>query len=1549
MALEAGGYAEKLGNRYEANWIAYQLIRLLEEKITRVTIEPIGDDEIGVDLIIDALQGQTEYHQCKASSGNNEYWTLSKLNQSKILKNALFQIERGATEFHLVSPLSCKKITDLGDSAFSSNGNPNDFMTYQIEVSQERQKDFSTICRYLGLDISITSDIMRAIDFLTKFKVIQYITDSYTQKVLEDKASELFFDKPINLLNFLKNYPVDFNKLRSPITSLQLLKDLTNSGFQQKIVPDDNRILPVIDNLSSEFEESIRPFLISSALIPRGELEFIVNSLENNAVTLIKAESGRGKSALLLELHHYLKANNIISVPIRLDRRRPEHNPDEFGRTLGFPYSPIHSVTKFAPQQKIVFILDQLDAIRWTASHSNNALTICQALVRQVISLRKEGKNISIIFASRDFDLNEDIALSNWLDSIRDNLFEIQLNALDESTVISLVEPYEAYSYLSEGKKEILKIPLWLSIYLSIAQQTKKAPEFNNKIELVKKFWEDRLNQIPYEITNQEVTALVDKIVNLMISRSCLSISDNLLPTGTKKQLEALISIGLLSKQNQRISFRHQALFDYQIGKKLFNAGIESPQRLLNEIGSFETQSLTKRERTKYALNMLLDYDQGTFCRCVEAILFNNNIRFHLKHLVLNSIKEIKKLQKPAKLLIESIIADSLLFRNFLTISCYSNVVILHYLSEKQHISRWLQGKDDSLINITINLLRSIAASEPDLIIKELSVFIGRSEQWNQRIYSALPLKIENDTDDIFDLRKKLLKLGCIDSYLNWKSLSKNKPLRALSLIELILEHYRDVICEPAYSTNIKTVKQITQCDYWSDYDFNEIKELATTIPIEIIKVLLKYIDSIFNLEQNEYYTNQWFYQPSHINQHDISNIRSRLLILIEIAGKQLGTSSDKLLELISPYLEKSNVVITHLVATLLLNLSNKHADRVVNWLITCPKTRLACGNQYIEPVWILPSKLVNKFSAYCSEDVFVKLEKTIYFFPSSESIERIKKLLEYRKNGIYESYWGELQYFLLPKLDLERISCESKQLVPALKRKFSTYTEADFCLVNNYTGGVAVSPLSKNNNLSNKAWRKLILIPDAKFLSHKFTQISDDVASMLSIGKFANSLQSSVINEPIRFARFALSLPKTINTKYIDAFFYGLAATDKRDVINDYKDQWKPCSIALIEQVIIYFNNKNCEYALVRLLESRADSWSKQIIDILINLAKYSKNPEVDSKKEKIIDCADAILLLNIKNASVRGIAYKGISKIFWNNKVFALENLELVDSAINDEHPAVKLAAISLLTPLLNYYNNYAHDKFIELCHKDLRMTCGYNASPFFNQGFESEHRSQYIDLTRAMLASNYDEVRKEAAKQIYACWFLSDLFKDQISIVLQGDNVLKKGVSSVVCQFIRENKYHDKIDKIEYAYQLLINDDNNEILREVGECVADENYWLKSNTNNLFNLFITSKAAARCLSSLFKSLEKHSKNLLDFSEPIFKLIETITNNENMNEKALRINFQESSLLAVLQKLYDEATDDMDNKIINRCLDIWDRLLQSGMYSAVTAINKLENSLLD
>ena len=1550
MASEAGGFAEKIGNQYEKNWIAYQLLLLLEEKVNSVIVEPIGNDEVGVDVLTELKNGKKRYYQCKIGAGNSEYWTLPKLNEYNILKNALFQIQRGQSEYHLISPLPCKKINDLRISALNSN-NPKDFLTYQINASKERKKDFNSICQYLNLDAEIESDLLQAINFLQKFHIISYDINIKTIEELESRAGNLFMDDSGKLIAFLKNYPEKFNKLRQTITATDLLADLKDNGFEPKIIPDDDRISTVISSLSDEFQQSIEPFLIGDTLIKRNELTSVLNSIESNAITLISAEAGSGKSTLLLELHNYLTTNKIISVPIRLDRRRPENNIDEFGKSLGFPYSPIGSCSKFSSQKKIVFILDQLDAIRWTGTHSSNALEICRKMVDQVQRLRQVGKDISIVLASRDFDLNEDIALSKWLKSVKKDRFDIKLTLLDEDTIKPLISPYETFSSLSTQKQEILKIPLWLGIYLAIAQRNQKAPQFSNKLELIKKFLEDRLDKInQLGINKQSASDFINTIVSLMTGSSQLSISENILDPATKEQLGACLSVGLLSKQNNRISFRHQALFDYHVGLALFQAGIQSPQTLLNHIGNYEEQTLTKREHLKYALTMLLDHSEKAFCNCAEAILFNNNIRFHLKILVLNTIKEIKHIKQPIKLLIDKILDTPELFDKFLNITCDSNVTIISYLSEQKIIENWLKSDNEKLINHAIQLLRSTSTVEPDLIINNLTDFIGQSDLWNERVYSTLPWRVAEDSDELFEFRKKLSNYGYVPYYIDWNILIKIKPLRAFDFIKIVMEHYKNIVDEDSCLHASNNINNATNLYYWNNEDIEEIKQLSQFIPNLLIELILNYLSSIFKSDCDSS-TNEWLIDDRYMNNGFASSFRKGLIIILENSGKQLYQQSDTLFDIISPYMKKNNKVITHLIAKLLLNLSPEYADQVISWLLESPNERLTCGNGSEEPIWLFPSELISKFSPFCCNELFRQLEEKIYNFPTSKNIKEIKRLFKLTSMGANVSYWGELQYFQLPTLDKHRISAKSKQLIGVLDRKFSSYIGSDFYKNNTTIGGFITSPLPKNHKLSNKAWRKIVLSSKIPVKINRLVQITDDLASEASIRQFSRSLMESVTKEPDRFAQFALTLPQNIDPQYINAIFDGLAVSNNQQNNSDEKET---CPISLIEQVIFHFNTPKCEYSLAQLIKSRAERYSQPVIDLLIDLAKNSSNPEAGKlsvrsiKDEDSINNANADSLTSKMLNCVRGIAYLAISKIFWHNQEFALQHLGIIDNAVNDNHPAINIAAVSLLAPLLNYNDDYAHQKFIELCHKDLRMTCANDAYRFFNQGFETKYRSQYIDLAIRMVNSHIDEVKELAGIQIYARWFFNDLFIEQQQYLLK-DTILKKGCASMLCELLRRDNYNDKIHKIENIYQVLLNDDDINILKRIGSCINDENYWKKPNSNKLFELFITSKAAIYCFADLVDYLNKTPKNLLDFGQPILRLTKEFVMHYEKNKASTGFYFNERRLVDFLKRLYDEAVEDENSTAINTYLDIWDSLLKSDILSVNSAMDQFNTGLLN
>ncbi|WP_426453934.1 hypothetical protein ACPF64_13740 [Acinetobacter sp. KB005] len=420
MSLEPGGFTEKIGNRYESSWVAYQLLKLLDEKISYVQVEPVGPDEDAVDVIIGNLDGSREHHQCKIGNLSDNAWTLATLQTKQLLTKGFQHILSGSKSYKVVSRIGFRLLEDICESARNSTDSSSEFFEYQIKnISPDRLKLFNELCNRLNLDSSSLDDLDKAIQFLKSFEITQFNEDDVDNALFTLIAEKLVYQPPSHLVHFLQIYPVKCGKLRTRIKSHILKTDLEDHHFSFKTYPGDPHISAVIATLNDEFDHSIEPYLISQQNIQRAEFSTTLDTVNNNPITIIKADAGVGKSAFLLDLKKHFVRSGTIVLPIRLDRRVPEKNLDQFGKDLGFPYSPIACLEKYEQGQEIIILLDQLDALRWTALHSSNALDICIKMVKEILLLRQYANtNIKIIMATRNFELEDDVRLKNWISGL---------------------------------------------------------------------------------------------------------------------------------------------------------------------------------------------------------------------------------------------------------------------------------------------------------------------------------------------------------------------------------------------------------------------------------------------------------------------------------------------------------------------------------------------------------------------------------------------------------------------------------------------------------------------------------------------------------------------------------------------------------------------------------------------------------------------------------------------------------------------------------------------------------------------------------------------------------------------------------------------------------------------------------------------------------------------------------------------------------------------------------------------------------------------------
>lgn len=1534
MSLEPGGFTEKIGNRYESSWVAYQLLRLLDEKISYVQVEPIGPDEDAVDVIIGNLDGSREHHQCKIGDRSSDAWTLATLQSKQLLTKGFQHILSGSQSYKVVSRIGFRLLEDICESARNSTDSSSDFFEYQIKnISSDRLKLFNELCDRLNLDSSSLDDLDKAIQFLKSFELKKFNEDDIDNELCILLAEKLVYQPPSHLVHFLQSYPVKCDKLRKPITSHTLKTDLDVHHFSFKTYPGHPHISDVIATLNDEFDRSIEPYLISQQNIQRAEFDTTLDTVNNNPITIIKADAGVGKSAFLLDLKKHFVRSGTIVLPIRLDRRVPKKNLDQFGKDLGFPYSPIACLEKYGQGQEIIILLDQLDALRWTALHSSNALDICIKMVKEILLLRQySNTNIKIIMATRNFELEDDVRLRNWISELNSDVKQMELKLFEPNQIKPYVSQFEDYDQLSNEQQNILKIPLWLGIYMDLANDLGFAPKFTTKLDLIRSFIDDRFKQLTdsHSISTANSENFFNEVINLMNQANKLSVSSTQLSIGSSEIKKAMISVGLLTEQNREISFRHQAIHDYAIGKKLYSQGLTSPEDFLHELGPKNQQTLLKREHLRYALAMLYEADERAFCNCIEAVLFHSEIRFHLKSLVFSTLRHIENFKAPLKKLINKIISDSDLAPHFIRLSCSGCPTLVQYLSENHDLSDWLD-ENSNMQSKALELLSSVSDKAPNLLINELSKFVNQSPEWNQKIYNCLCWKISDDSEELFNLRIELIQNGVNSNYIFWDDLTKKYPLRALHLLKLM--------CNEELYTRLSSTEE------WADYNTECIEKLAESHSEDVLKNFLSFLA-------------QYFAEPLIDDTYKWSNdygtrtsletfIYKALFILVIKASQNMASRPNELFKLLAPLKNNPNLIFNRIYGTALLNLDINHADFVIEWLLDNPTHKFKLSNDYEEPVWILAGKLIEKFSPHCDQENFQKLENTIYYFPPNYELEKIKWRLEATRKNNYEPYWGETQYYLLPKLDASRISIKSTQLISVLNRKFPKYTDDDFYHRNSRLVRTIKSPIKDVEKLSDKAWKKLILTDPKKFKGFKFDQESSEC----SIQQFSSNFRSAVNAEPKRFAEFALTLPKNIHQDYIDALYSGLSDNNPDQVPEHLKEQWTPCPIDLIEQVIDHFSSINYSRALQKLLSGRVKLLSPNYLKLLEDIALSADDPLPNKlnihrggQPNQIDEISSHDLSGNTLNCT-RGSAYKGLAEKFWDDQEYALSHKHIIENALNDEHAAVRMATADLLLPMYNYDRNYAFQKFIELCQKDIRNTLSNGYYYYFNKAFDIEFKESFIALVQMMVSSPYQDVRKEGHKQVIARWLFNGLFEEELKQGLESkDHESLLGYASVISQLLSDDTKGYDHSKMKQIFEILVNTENEEILKNIGR-FFNQKFWSKRYARDFFEIYVDSKALNHNIYNVLHSIEESSMNMAQFSDLIILMLQNIL---KLNTQELVSRMDTDAITRVIQRLYDQAENDKDDETLDYCLDMWDELLASNHLFTRNMTDKLDFGLL-
>ncbi len=1548
MGFEPGGRSDKLGNRYEWRWVAKQLLHLLNEELRSVTLEAVGDDEKGVDLWIETVSGTREAHQCKARNSSKEAWNISALKNRGVLERLRFQLDRIPEHeyvFVFVSGVPATLLGDICESARNSNDNPEDFYRYQVEdVGSNRRELFRQFCRALDIDADKSEGRSQAYNYLRRTRFELYPYDKNHWDTLLTLAGFLLTGAPETVISTLSNYAVDQDRLGKRIYPDVLRKYLVTQGIYSKDLASNPRITPVIERLRFEFEDSIRPGLIDKEIIHREETDKCLEALNSNAIVILHGSAGSGKSVVLYEVTKKLLDNKILYLPVRLDRRVPEHTAAHFGEDMRLPDSPTYCLAAVSGERQCVLILDQLDAVRWTCSHSANALDVCKELVDQVMSFQREGRAISVVISCRTFDLEHDPQIMNWFnDKKENNPIKIEVRPLPESIVREKVG--ESFEKMTERQRVILSNPQNLGMWIEL-HRSKNLPFFQSSTELMKQYWKFRKRQVEeIGIAAVDINAVLNCLVYWLDKEGKISAPDRIIFDCPTRAVEALKSHGILQEQNGRISFCHQSYLDFLIAQRILRE-IDAGGSILNWLGTRERQTLFHRGQLKQALTLLSDESPAKFLESVKQMLLSGDIRFHLKHLVLELLGQVEDIPSEIANYCLELLQVDYWKPHVLETVFLGNAPYIQILIKRGIIGKWLNSGSEEIINRALMLLQSVAERIPDMVTEQLVPFAEKGGEWLTRILKTICWRINNDSEAMFELRLNLARKGINTNYTDWKTLGAAHPLRAIRLMEAILSTW-----EIREESN-PTAAQRTRLENWNRIHLKEISKVVENYPDKAWEMFIPHIVRLTLINASPY-DNRLRKWKKLVNEEYSSTgyiEMARLVVELSIiAGKKLAKDKpDVLLKCTRPLENSESAIIQEIIMDAYSHLPGEYADVGINWLLA-DMSRFSFGDRLgnlDEPKWMPAVRLIEALSPNCSNDVFLKLEQCILHYHEPDEKQLAQYCLKTWKEGYFDHYWGAAQYFLLPALAPHRVKKSTVEMISVLKRKFAGYPERRLVGSGTGVGGFIGSKLDKNlEQISDHAWLNII---GNKNVTEKgrgnWKQVSKGKAAESSVWQFSRSLATIAKRYPERFGRLALQFPENTNQKYISAILEAMAQTRPGpEVPEDEKTSWAPASIDTVLAVWKRFcdiDDRQTARSFCRLMESRAIEELPGIaIEKLLYLAAH--HPDLEPGKlniscDKSTDAASVETLFQNTINCVRGVAAEAIGELLWHHPDWLDKLKPGIEALISDPHPVVRMAAIRTLLPLLNIDRHQAVEWFYEVAKGDTRIPASPYAVKFFNYTIR-EFSDRFKPLVSMMIGSSFADVSQKGAELVTAYHLFYGLFGDEFESCRVGTTPQRKGVAIIAADFIHDDKYAGQCREL---LEPLFNDPENEVRWRVS-LIFEDNFFDTPANVSLGLVFVQSKAFPDNASDIIRTLKDHKGSLLPCHTLILEICKVMTTTllEALKDSRSEFYFNLEEIPSLLLRLYEQAQES-NSKVANRCLDMWDELFEKrvGMTRELT-----------
>ena len=382
-------------------------------------------------------------------------------------------------------------------------------------------------------------------------------------------------------------------------------------------------------------------------------------------------------------------------------------------------------------------------------------------------------------------------------------------------------------------------------------------------------------------------------------------------------------------------------------------------------------------------------------------------------------------------------------------------------------------------------------------------------------------------------------------------------------------------------------------------------------------------------------------------------------------------------------------------------------------------------------------------------------------------------------------------------------------------------------------------------------------------------------------------------------------------------------------------KASWQPARLETIEAVLEKYqadDDRETAMSFCRLVAERADeNWSDKTIARLVHYAQ--DHPDLEPGKlnvycDKNSDEATVEILFQNTINCVRGVAASAIGQLLWERNDRLEQVRPGIESLVRDPHPAIRMAAIEAVEPVLNIDKDQAVSWFCEACRDDLRVAASPRALRFFNYPVPS-HIDQVGPIIQQMVSSPLDDVAVQGARQVTARWLFHGFFEKEFAECRKGAVPQRKGVANIAASLLHDRIYSPKCQVL---LRQFMKDPEKEVRDELRGMFRNSDLFAHPEHEAFIKAYIKSQAFADDPAHFVWGLKEFTGSLVTVAEAILAVCKEFST--TLKERTRDVGtypYMASEMLSVLLRLYEQAQVERSRQIADQCLDIWDLLFEN------------------